>query len=183
MDFIGLIKLVIDKLDSAKIPYMLVGSVASSFYGDPRLTRDIDMVLELLPSHIRSFHQLFDSKDFYVPPDEIIRDEVLNKRSFNLIHHETGLKIDIMVKKPTPHGEEEFQRRQKLEILPGFEGYIASPEDVILKKLQFYQEGRSPKHIADCKAILSQVSVDESYIVKWVTVLNLQKEWSLLTQP
>ena len=182
MDFVHLLKFVIEKLAAAHIPYMLVGSVASSFYGDPRLTRDIDMVLELLPSHLTSFSQIFDPKDFYIPPHEIIRDEVLSKRSFNLIHHETGLKIDIMIKKPTPHGEEEFKRRQRHEILPGFNGYIASPEDVILKKLQFYREGGSPKHLVDCKAILSQSPLDNSYLDQWIEDLHLTKEWGLLDQ-
>lgn len=182
MEFVSLLKLIIQKIESAGIPYMLVGSVASSFYGDPRLTRDIDLVLELHPMHLLKFSEVFQEDEFYIPPDEVVRDEVLNKRSFNLIHHETGFKIDIMIKKTSAHGQGEFLRRQMHEVLPGFEAYIASPEDIIIKKLQFYQEGGSQKHLIDCRAILSQSSLDNVYLDKWVKELNLHKEWDELSR-
>lgn len=177
MDFVGLLKVIIKKLESEQIPYMLVGSVASSYYGDPRLTRDIDLVVELYPEHILKFYQTFEVSEFYIPPEEVLRDEVLNRRSFNLIHHETGLKIDFMMRKVTAHAQEEFKRKQKLEILPGLNGYIATPEDVIIKKLQFYQEGGSQKHLTDSKSILSQVQIDFDYIERWIKTLRLEKEW------
>lgn len=180
MDFITVLKLVLSKFEEGNIPYMLVGSVASSFYGDPRLTRDIDIVIEVSPKDVIEFESLFSSNDFYIPPSEILRDEILNKGSFNLIHHQSGLKIDIVIKKLSPHGEEEFLRRQKHEILPQMFSCVASAEDIILKKLQYFQEGGSQKHLMDCRAILSQTKVDELYLKKWIKYLNLQKEWDLL---
>lgn len=87
-----------------------------------------------------------------------------------------------MIKKSTPHGEEEFGRRQKHEILPGFAAFIATPEDVIIKKLQYYQEGGSQKHITDCKAILSQHSLDNAYLARWIAALHLHDEWSLVSR-
>lgn len=182
MDFISLLKLLVGKLESVNIPYMLVGSVASSFYGDPRLTRDIDVVVELLPTHVSNFESIFSSNDFYVPPMEVLSDEVLNKRSFNLIHHETGLKIDVVIKKLAPHSIKEFSRRQKHQILPQLEGFIASPEDVIIKKLQYFQEGGSQKHLTDCRSILNQANVDLEYIEHWIHLLNLSDEWNVLSR-
>lgn len=180
MDFITVLKFVISELESKKIPYMLVGSVASSFYGDPRLTRDIDIVLELLPKHTMLLENIFLPKDFYIPPSEILRDEILNKGSFNLIHHQSGLKIDVVVKKVSPHSHEEFSRRQNHEITRQFFSYIASPEDVIIKKLQYYQEGGSHKHLTDCRSIINQIVIDETYLTKWIRILNLNTEWEKL---
>lgn len=159
---------------------MIVGSVASSYYGDPRLTRDIDLVIELSPAHIKDFSAIFPESEFYVPPAEVLRDEALNRRSFNLIHRESGLKIDFIVRKKSPHAEAEFRRRKILEILPGLKAPIASPEDVILKKLQFHQQGQSSKHLEDCRAILSHIEIDENYMREWVANLNLQAEWELV---
>ena len=97
---------------------------------------------------------------------------------FNLIHQDSGIKVDIVLNKKSEISKSELSRRQKVEIIPGLEAYIATPEDVILKKLEFYREVGSEKHLLDVREILSFTEVDLSYLEKWVAQLNLKSEWT-----
>ena len=156
--FISTFQGVLQKIESANIPYIIVGSIASMIYGEPRLTRDMDIVLDIHPSDAQNFSQLFLQPDFYCPPSEVLNDEIRNKGQFNLLHPATGLKIDVMVKKNTPFDSGRFARSQKIEIWPGFFAQIASPEDVIIKKLEFYRDGQSEKHLRDIAGIITNTS-------------------------
>ncbi len=165
-------------LESNNIPYMIVGSMASMVYGEPRLTHDIDIVLNILPSDGLKFADLFKLKDYYCPPPEIINSEITHKGQFNLIHQETQIKIDLIIRKNTSHSIEEFDRRQKITFWDNQEAYIAQPEDVIIKKLSYYREGGSPKHISDIRGILANTEIDTDYLNKWVDELQLQKQFN-----
>ena len=87
----------LEPLNRAAIPYMVTGSVASLVYGEPRLTHDVDLVVELNISRAGEFAGLFPMEQFYCPPEEVIRIEALRETRghFNLIHHATGFKADI----------------------------------------------------------------------------------------
>ncbi len=172
------LKDVTNKLDSLKINYFLVGSLASMYYSRPRYTNDIDLVMQIGVSQIKSFCQVFDTTDYYCPPFEVIQDEVMRRGTFNLIHQNSGIKIDIVLNKNSDISKTEFLRRQKIEMTPNFEVFIASPEDVILKKLEFYREGMSEKHINDIREILSFTEIDNNYISMWVTQLGLGEVWA-----
>ena len=87
------LKLVITLIENSKMDYMIVGSVAGSIYGEPRLTRDLDLVVALSPGDVQKFPVLFDSKHFYVPPQEIISQEATRGGFVNLLHHTSGLKV------------------------------------------------------------------------------------------
>ena len=97
-----------------------------------------------------------------------------------MMHHESGLKIDLMVRKATPHSVEEFSRRQKVPFWQGVNVYLASPEDVIIKKLAFYREGGSEKHLKDIRGIMAETPLDEKYFQYWIEELSLQKEFAKL---
>lgn len=168
---------VLKALEKEEIEYMVVGSIASVIYGEPRVTRDLDLVVELRDQPARKLHAAFSENEYYLPPDEVISNEVTEHGQFNLIHPESGLKVDFIMKKPTPHGIEEFKRRQKLEFTPGFFAWIASPEDIILKKLSYFREGGSEKHLTDIRGILAQTEVDQSYLTHWIEKLSLELEW------
>ncbi|MEK6705234.1 MAG: nucleotidyl transferase AbiEii/AbiGii toxin family protein [Bdellovibrionota bacterium] len=171
--------LVIKKLESAGIPYMVVGSIASMAYGEPRLTHDMDLVIDLPPQDADKFEELFTLDQFYCPPNEVIRTEVVHRGQFNLIHHDSGLKVDVVIRKMTPHAKEEFTRRQRIPLWEGVEVFVASPEDVILKKLDFLRQGGSEKHITDIRGILSQTQIDQNYLNHWIKELGLEREWQL----
>lgn len=109
---------------------------------------------------------------------EILSDEIRNRGQFNLLHVPTGLKIDVMVKKITAFDQSRFSRISRIELWEGFTASIASPEDIIIKKLEFYREGGSEKHIRDIRGIVSNTEVDSVYLDEWVEKLHLQNEWA-----
>ena len=140
-------------LNRVQIPYMIGGSVASIFYGEPRLTHDVDFVLFLSVRDIPRLVNIFPETEFYVPPSEIIEEEVLRERGhFNVIHDATGFKADFY-----PAGRDElnswgFQFRRQTE-LDGEAVVLAPPEYVIVRKLQYFKEGGSEKHLRDIRSM------------------------------
>ncbi|MFC2074761.1 DUF6036 family nucleotidyltransferase [Bdellovibrionota bacterium] len=168
---------VVSRFESAEIDYFLIGSLASMYYGKPRFTNDIDLVVKIKPSNIKQFEKLFPIEDYYCPPFEVLRDEVVRGGSFNLIHHESGIKVDIVVLKQTEFYDFEYKRRKKVKLTADFEAYIASPEDIIIKKLDFYREGGSEKHLDDIREIVASVDIDLVYLDKWLSHFGLNKIW------
>lgn len=169
------LRLVVKNLETARLPYMIVGSIAGSIYGEPRLTNDLDIVLATTTTSADAMIQSFNAAEFYVPPREIFIQEISRGGQTNLIHHSSGVKIDLMFQKKSPHALEEFKRRKRMEILRGLEAWVAAPEDVIIAKLRFYREGESEKHLIDIRGILANTQVDRVYLSKWVSALDLEK--------
>lgn len=124
------------------VRYLIVGSVASSIHGEVRTTLDVDMVAELRESHVPDL--LSTAGKEFVIQESAIRRAIREHASFNMIHREALLKVDIFV----PPDEEDQRRqmeRRRLEILggnPERRAFIATPEDVILQKLRWYRLGR-----------------------------------------
>ncbi|MHC4124715.1 MAG: hypothetical protein ACYSSI_14155, partial [Planctomycetota bacterium] len=140
----------LEHLNKSNLPYMVTGSAASIIYGEPRMTHDIDIVLQLHAEDVQNFISLFSPEQFYCPAQEVIKTEIAKetKGHFNLIHHETGFKADIY-----PTGKDELHEwamtnRRKVEIGQS-SIWIAPPEYVIVRKLQYYKEGGSEKHLRD----------------------------------
>jgi hypothetical protein len=129
------LKDVVDRFQGAKIEYFLVGSLAAMYYGRPRFTNDVDLVFQISPTQIKDFEKLFSIDEYYCPPIEVLKDEVTRQGMFNLIHQESGIKVDIVLPKNTEFSISEFGRRVKVKLAPDFEAHIATPEDVIIKKL------------------------------------------------
>lgn len=165
------------RLEHAGIEYYLVGSLAAMQYGRPRFTNDIDLVVQIHSSQISAFEKLFDIEEYYCPPREVIADEVIRCGMFNLIHQASGVKIDVIPLKKTEFAASEFARRKKIEILPYLSIYVATVEDIILKKLDYYREGGSEKHLIDIQGMLAETEVDHSYLQSWIKKLSLTSEW------
>lgn len=168
---------VLYRLENSSISYMVVGSLSSIVYGEPRMTKDMDIVIDIPVQEAYHFEKLFPFDGFYCPPLEVLRSEVVARGQFNLIHHESGLKIDVIVRKQSPHAVEEFKRRKKISFWKGFDAFIASPEDVIIKKLEYFREGGSEKHLNDIRGILANSQVDRIYLDNWINKLGLLEEW------
>lgn len=172
------------KIEALNLDYMITGSVASILYGKPRLTQDMDVVVVFPISKIGTFVNSFDINDYYCPPDEVIKDAIqLGERGhMNVIDQKTGFKIDIY-----PAGSDDltgwgFENKKRVELIAKEEVWVAPPEYVILKKLTFYKEGGSQKHVEDIKGML-EVSGDQintSIIEKWVRKLSLSDKWALV---
>jgi hypothetical protein len=173
-----LLRYVVEILEEQEITYLLVGSLASGVYGEPRLTHDIDVVVELRPDQVARLCQAFPAPDYYVS-QQAAREAVAGGGQFNVIHPASGNKIDFMIARQDAWGRSQVSRRRREQILPNRPGYTAAPEDVILGKLWYYHEGGSEKHLRDIAAML-QVSggeIDKEYIGHWVRQLGLVEPW------
>jgi len=164
------------QLESVGIPYMIVGSIASMVYGEPRLTRAMDIVIDL-PLGAPKLAALFPFNAFYFPPEEAIASDLAERSQFSLLHHETGIKIDFIVRKDTEHARMEFERRRREPFWKSYDAFVASPEDVIIKKLQYFREGGSEKHLRDIRGILAHCELDLSYMQYWIDRLGIGDDW------
>jgi len=173
----------LEPLNHAGIPYMVSGSVAAIFYGEPRMTHDLDLIVELDATRIGEFAELFPDEQFYCPPEVVIRTEISRdaRGHFNLIHHATGFKADIY-----PVGRDPLHQwampRRRLVAVDEYQVSLAPPEYVILRKLQFYQEGGSDKHLRDIRGILemSDQILDRAELESRVSELGLARVWEKL---
>lgn len=179
LDFLPSFITVLDKLETAGIQYMIVGSLAVIVYGEPRLTRDMDLVADIPPNKVNDLAVIFPQPRYYLPPLEILAEEVTSHGYFNALDIPAGLKVDFVVRRNSAHALTEFQRRRRIEITPGLAPWFAAPEDVIIKKLDFYREGESEKHLIDIRGILAHTPVDTSYLNDWINRLGLAAEWAL----
>lgn len=171
---------VVEALEAAGIPYMITGSVAAMTYGEPRLTNDLDVVIRLAPRDIAVFRTAFQGDSFYVPDREVILDEIRHHGQFNVLHIDSGSKVDFILCKDTDFARNEFARRQVVQLTASTESQSATPEDVILSKLAYYKEGQSKKHLGDIAGILrlGAQEIDDAYIRQWADQLGLSEEWA-----
>jgi len=165
-------------LDRSGIGYMLSGSFASAYYGAPRSTQDIDLVVDATPAQLQALVHTLPATEYYVDLDSAL--EAHRRQSmFNVIDLETGWKIDLIIRKSRAFSQEEFRRRQlvNLQDLPLF---VASTEDVIVSKLEWAKVAQSHRHIEDVAGILRLrwESLDLSYLGKWIRELALETQWN-----
>jgi hypothetical protein len=157
------------RLEMAGLEYMLTGSMALNHYAQPRMTRDIDIVIALVLKDLESLPQIFGD-DFYFSA-EAARGAILGQSSFNVIHHESLIKVDFMIRKREEYRLVEFDRRQRIEIL-GDSLWIVSKEDLILSKLDWARESQSQRQLSDVENLLA-TGADQSYLQTWSQKLNL----------
>ena len=178
-----LFEIFVGRLNGMGIRYMITGSVASIFYGEPRLTHDIDFVVEFGVEDAAKFANAFPDAEFYCPPPEVVRIEARRpyRGHFNLIHHETGFKADIYVS-----GEDKLHlwaldNRVSADI-NGVVFWLAPVEYVIIRKLEFYREGGSDKHLRDIRSIISfsPDRIDYKLLLEKIRDLSLEKEWAFV---
>jgi len=148
------------RLEGAGIAYMLTGSVALSYYAQPRMTRDVDLVVELAHRDAKSVVGLF-APDYYISEADVER-AIAARAMFNVLHLAKVVKLDLIVRKDTAYRRREFARRQRVA-LPGFEAWIVSREDLILSKLAWAKESMSEMQMRDVGALLA-ADVDEAYL-------------------
>ena len=179
MDQLEFLRQAVGILRASGLRYMVVGSYASGFWGEPRATFDVDVVISLAASDVAKLVTLFPSEEYYLSP-EAAQDAIRRKSQFNIIHPESGNKIDMMIQGDDAWGQLQLSRRRLLAVEPGFELYVAAPEDIILSKLMFYREGGSEKHLRDIAGILKlrRSELDLSYLNHWASMLQVDQEWA-----
>jgi hypothetical protein len=139
------------RLESVGVEFMLTGSMAMNFYAQPRMTRDIDLVVKLAADQTDLVISLFES-DFYVDR-RAVANAIAQRSVFNLIHNETIIKFDCIVLKNHEYRQEEFARRRKITI-GDFQTWIVTREDLILSKLYWARNSKSELQIRDVKNLL-----------------------------
>lgn len=183
MPELNLVEIFTDPLEEHKIPYIVTGSMASVIYGEPRLTHDVDLVLNLREADVDLFVTIFPLEKFYCPPPEAILLEIKREAwaHFNLIHHETGFKADCYIAGNHELHRWAFGHRRIVQISDTKSIAIAPPEYVIIRKLEFFREGESQKHIRDIQNMLkiSPQLIDIKMIESYVLKLGLHEAWAL----
>lgn len=181
MQPVNLVRIFTDRLAALGVRYMVTGSVAGVLYGEPRVTHDVHIVLVLVGhADARALCDAFPDEDFYCPPPEVVVQEMSRRERgrFNLIHHQTGFKADIYLASRDPLHQWALAERRDIA-LDGGRVSVAPPEYVIVRKLEYYREGGSEKHLTDIAAML-RVSPDvirTDVVERWVDDRGLQPEW------
>lgn len=168
------------RLDALGARYMVSGSVAVSIYGTPRLTNDVDIIVALDGAQIARLQEAFPETEFDVPPIEAIEAEAAQdeRGHFNIIHHETGFKADFYLVGRDPLHAWALSRARRLEIA-GEPFIVAPPEYVIVRKLEFYREGGSEKHLRDIRSMLDvlAVAIDRAELERMIGERGLEQPW------
>lgn len=183
MEQSDLLRKLVKVLEDLHVPYFVTGSVATIVYGEPRFTHDINVVVALTPMHVKRFVESFDDAIYYVSEDAV-RDAISRHSQFNIVQPGVGAKADVMIPDQSPFNESRFDRVRRVKPEPDLEVTFASPEDVIIKKMEYYQEGGSDKHLRDVAGVLRYcgASIDRTYIERWADRLGLRETWDAIVK-
>ena len=174
MDPLAIASLVARALDDLGVPYLVGGSLASTLHGEPRFTRDADLVAELQPRHAGPLARALAGV-FYADA-EAIRGAIARKSSFNAIHLATAFKVDVFISK-RPFDRSELARREPARG-EGYEVYVSTAEDTVLAKLDWYRQGGevSDRQWRDVLAMLlvQKGRLDQDYLRTWADALEVR---------
>ena len=166
---LDVLRIVGDRLSDRGLQFMLTGSFALAYYATPRMTRDLDLVVALDESAVAGLVAAF-ATDFYIDADAALA-AVRHERLFNLMHLDSGIKVDLIVRKATEYRQVEFARRQPVA-LAGVRTWIASREDLILSKLVWARDAKSELQLRDVRQLVG-ASVDFEYVRRWASTLGV----------
>jgi hypothetical protein len=167
---LDVLRTVSERLDAARISFMITGSVALAYYATPRMTRDIDIVVALSEQALDALAAAL-ADDFYLDLDAA-REAIRNSRLFNLMHYSSAIKIDLIIRKSGDYRLLEFDRRQRVT-MAGVSTWIVSREDLVLSKLEWARDSRSELQQRDVRALLAG-PVDWGYLGHWARQLGLE---------
>lgn len=155
--------------------------MASMFYSIARTTIDVDIVVELSRDKVPQFCESFPFPDFYVS-EEAAYDAIRHGGMFNILENAHGIKADIMTVRRSGFNESRLSRARRVRLHDGALAMFASPEDVVLKKLEYFREGGSDKHLTDVAKLLQigGETIDRAYIESWLEKLGVAAQWQLV---
>lgn len=169
---------VVEALTALGVAYRVGGSVASSALGVPRSTLDVDIVCTIDEQHVTDFVARL-APAYYVDAD-MIRDAIRRRSSFNVVHLATMMKVDVFIHRRDAFGRASFERvvRKSLDAAPGSPIFdLTTPEDIILRKLEWYELGRrvSERQWSDAVGVIAvqRESLDRTYLAHWAGELGL----------
>jgi hypothetical protein len=172
-----LLRVLGEALAAAGVPHMLTGSMAAAWHGAGRATMDVDLVIDPTASQLESLLLALDRPGLYVAP-EAAREAFTARTMFNVVDVETGWKADLILKKHRPFSEAEFDRRVSAS-LDGVALSVATPEDLIIAKLEWAQMGGSTRQIEDAAALLrtTGTTLARDHVEQWIDRMGLDAEW------
>lgn len=169
----------ISRLESLGVAYFVTGSTAGMLYGEPRMTHDVDIVVAMSGRDVPRFVAAFPLEEFYCPPEDVLAIEVRRgqRGHCNIIHHQTGFKADIYIAFDALHRWALTHRR--MLTLGELRVYVAPVEYVILRKLEYFHEGQSEKHLRDIRGMLevSASTIDRDFLASWIERMGLGAAW------
>jgi hypothetical protein len=172
-DQLDVLKLVTGRLEAAGLQYLVTGSIAAGLYGQPRMTRDIDIVAVLYPAHATQLVDLLGPE--FVCDTEAIRDAIAQRRIFSVVHRAALQKVDIIVRHDADYEIEKFERRRLVDV-DEQPMWIISPEDLVLSKLVWAKDSRSELQFRDVRSIIAlQPGLDWPYMDRWALRLTVTK--------
>lgn len=158
------------RLNGAGIEYMMTGSMAMALYSNPRMTRDIDVIIQVSSMDAGRIVALFQ-KDFYVD-EAVVRQAIRDRGMFNIIHNDSVVKVDFIIRKDEEYRIEEFARKKKITI-DTVPVWIVAPEDLILSKLVWVKNSGSELQFRDARQMMALKDIDETYLQKWSRTLGV----------
>ena len=163
-------------LNRLNLPYMLTGAFAVTYYGEPRTTHDLDIVVLLAPADIARVKAALEPA--FSVDVESIKAAMREGSAFNAIHEETGFKVDFWMLKGGEYDQTAFARRVRVNLL-GAEMFLPSPEDVIVTKLEWYRLSDVDKHYFDAQGVaaVQKDQLDTAYIIRWCGAKSLSDLW------
>ena len=168
---IEVLRIVTGRLERAGIGYMVTGSMALNYYALPRMTRDIDVVVELAPPDAERIVDML-REDFDVD-GEAVRRAIERREAFNAIEMTRVVKADFVVRKDSAYRRTEFARKRRVSV-DGYELFIVAPEDLLISKLDWARDTRSETQLGDVRNILESVGeLDHTYLAEWIAHLGL----------
>lgn len=172
---------VVAALNSAGIAHMVTGSFASTYHGEPRMTRDIDLVIDPDTTTVSLFVEQFEPGDFYI--DDAVS-ATARRDMFNVIDIKTGWKVDLIIRKDRAFSTTEFGRRLPA-VIGGVATYIASAEDSILSKLEWSKTSDSDQQFRDVVAMIriQRATLDFDYLKHWADELGVADELRSASAP
>lgn len=161
---------IVGVFNEEKIDYMIVGGFAVSYHNRGRTTNDIDIVIQIHPHHVKNILKHFpDWKDF----EDSFKTSVERGMLFNITDFDTGIRYDFIAYKDSDYNWRAFERRVKVNFLDQ-ECFIASIEDLVISKLQWYNISESQRQLEDIKFLLLDENINMDYIKIWINKLNLK---------
>jgi hypothetical protein len=173
--FAELLAAVISRLDAAGVPYMVTGSLASSYHGEPRATRDVDIVIDPTIDGLERFVDAMIAADFYVDP-HAAREALAQRSQFNAVGPD-ATKVHFIIRRDGPFSIEEFGRRAPADLL-GTPGFVVTAEDLVIAKLEWAAATGSERQMRDVAGIVAIAGdLDEDHIERWTTALGISQAW------
>lgn len=168
---------VVAALDGAQIPYMVTGSFASSAHGQVRGTRDIDIVIAATAGQLRILMAEFPNDRYYAEELDAL-DALRHESQFNIIDFGSSWKVDLIFRKHREFSRVEFERRRP-HMIGGLRVFVATPEDILIAKLEWAKMGESDRQIDDAAGIIATqaANLDRAYVERWVQELELAEQW------